>query len=150
MDFTGATLDKSGLAEMYRALPDKYKRNHGDLRFYFAPAAAQDWHDTFSDRASDLGDQALTSAQAPPYMGVPVTSVPNIPTDLDGVDGHSGTDLTYGFLTPRENLVFGIHRDIRIDKDRDILRGVNIYTITSRVAVEFEADDAVVVAVNVG
>lgn len=150
VDLEGATLDKSGLAEMYRALPDKYKRNHDDLRFYFAPATVQDWHDTFSDRASDLGDTALTSAQAPPYMGVPVTAVPAIPTDLAGVDEHSGSDLTYGFLTPRENLVLGIHRDIRIDKDRDILRGVNIYTITTRVAVEFEADDAVVVAVNVG
>jgi HK97 family phage major capsid protein len=150
VDFTGSTLDKAGLADMYRALPDQYKRNHGDLRFYFAPAAVQDWHDTFSDRASDLGDEALTSAQAPPYMGVPVKSVPSIPTDLAGVDGHTGSDLTYGFLTPRENLVFGIHRDIRIDKDRDILRGVNIYTITTRIAVEFEEDDAVVVAVNVG
>ncbi len=149
VDFEGATLDKSGLSSMYRALPNQYKRNHGDLRFYFAPVAVQDWHDTFSDRAGGLGDEALTSAAAPPYMGVPVKSVPNIPTDLEGVEGHSGSNLTYGFLTARENLVFGIHRDIRIDKDRDILRGVNIYTITTRVAVEFEEDDAVVVGVNI-
>jgi len=150
VDFLGATLDKDGLAGMYKALPNRYKRNHGALRFYYAPEAVQDWHDTFTDRASALGDEALTSAVAPPYMGVPVASVPNIPTDLEGVGGYSGSDLTYGFLTPRENLVFGIHRDIRIDKDRDILRGVNIYTITTRIAVEFEEDDAVVLAVNVG
>jgi len=149
VDLEGATLDKTGLAAMYRALPNKYKRNHGDLRFYFAPEAVQDWHDSFSERTGELGDNALTSAQAPPYMGVPLTSVPSIPIDQDGVNEYEGTDLTYGFLTPRENLVFGIHRDIRIDKDRDILRGMNIYTITSRVAVEFEQDDAVVVAVNV-
>lgn len=149
VDFEGATLSKDGLAAMYKALPNRYKRNHEDLRFYFAPEAVQDWHDTFSDRASALGDQALTSAAAPPYMGVPVVAVPSIPTNLDGVDGHVGSDLSYGFLTPRQNLVFGIHRDIRIDKDRDILRGVNIYTITTRVAIEFEADDAVVLAVNI-
>lgn len=150
VDLEGAPLDKNGLAAMYKALPNRYKRNHGDLRFYFAPEAVQDWHDTFSDRPGALGDQALTGAVAPPYMGVPVTAVPGIPTDLEGVDGFVGTDLSYGFLTPRGNLVFGIHRDIRIDKDRDILRGVNIYTITTRVAIEFEADDAVVLAVNVG
>ncbi len=150
VDLEGATLSKTGLASMYRALPNRFKRNHSDLRFYFAPAAVQDWHDTFSERTGDLGDRALTGAQTPPYMGVPVTAVPNIPTDQDGIDGTTGTDFTYGFLTPRENLVFGIHRDIRIDKDRDILRGVNIYTITTRVAVEFEDDNAVVVAVNVG
>lgn len=150
VDFEGATLDRGGLASMYRALPNRYKRNHGDLRFYFAPEAVQDWHDTFSERTGELGDRALISAQAPPYMGVPLTAVPSIPTDQEGVDGFVGSNLTYGFLTPRENLVFGIHRDIRIDRDRDILRGVNIYTITSRVAVEFEQDDAVVLAVNVG
>mgnify|MGYP007016535796 CR=1 FL=1 len=75
-------------------------------------------------------------------------SVPSIPTNLSGVKEYVGTNLSYGFLTPRENLVFGVHREIRIDRDRDILRGVNIYAITTRVAVEFENDDAVVVAVN--
>jgi hypothetical protein len=83
-------------------------------------------------------------------MGVPLVTVPAIPTDLDGILEHVGTDLSYGFLTPRDNLIFGIHREIRIDKDKDVLRGVNIYAITTRVAVEFENDDAVVVAVNVG
>lgn len=150
VDFAGATLDKDGLSAMYKALPDRYKRNHGDLRYYFAPAAIQDWHDTFADRGTAAGDEAMVSGAAPPYMGVPVTSVPNIPTDEEGIMGYeSGPNLTYGFLTPRENLVFGIHRDVRIDKDKDILRGVNIYTITTRVAVELEETDAIVLVVNV-
>ncbi len=34
VDLEGATLDKAALGLMYKALPDKYKRNHGDLRFY--------------------------------------------------------------------------------------------------------------------
>jgi hypothetical protein len=150
VDLEGATLDKAALGMMFRALPDKYKRNYGDLRFYFAPALSQDWHDTFADRATSSGDQALLGGQVPPYMGVPLVTVPAIPTDLDGILEHVGTDLSYGFLTPRDNLIFGIHREIRIDKDKDVLRGVNIYAITTRVAVEFENDDAVVVAVNVG
>lgn len=150
VDFEGATLDKDGLSSMYRQLPDAYKRNHGDLRYYFAPAAVQDWHDTFADRGTAGGDEALVSSLAPPYMGVPVAGVPNIPTDLDGVGGYSGSDLSYGILTPRENLVFGVHRQVRIEKDKDILRGVNIYTITTRVAVALEETDAIVVAVNLG
>ncbi|NPV46505.1 MAG: phage major capsid protein [Armatimonadetes bacterium] len=149
VDLEGATLDKSGLGAMFRALPDKYKRNYKDLRFYFAPAAAQDWHDTFADRGTSLGDKALLGGEVPPYMGVPVVSVPVIPTNLSGILGHVGTNLSYGFLTPRENLVFGIHREIRIDKDKDILRGVNVYAITTRVAVAIENPDAMVVAVNV-
>lgn len=149
-DLEGATLDKDALATMFRALPDKYKRHYGDLRYYFAPAQCQDWHDTFADRGTSVGDKALLGSQVPPYMGVPLISVPGIPTDLDGTNGYIDTDQSYGFLTPRDNLIFGIHREIRIDKDKDVLRGVNIYAITTRVAVEFENDDAVVVAVNVG
>lgn len=150
VDFEGATLDKDGLSAMYRKLPDAYKRNHGDLRFYFAPAAVQDWHDSFAERGTAGGDAALVSQYAPPYMGVPVVSVPNIPTNLEGVGGYQGTGLSFGLLTPRENLVFGVHRQVRIEKDKDILRGVNIYTITTRVAVALEETDAIVVAVNVG
>jgi hypothetical protein len=150
VDFTGDTLDRDGLAKMFRALPDKYKRNYGDLRYCFAPAVAQDWHDSFADRATSIGDKTLLGGQVPPYMGVSLVNVPSIPTNLTGVSGHQGTGLSYGFLTPRDNLIFGIHREIRIDKDKDVLRGVNIYAITTRVAVEFENDDAVVLAVNVG
>ncbi len=150
VNLEGATLNKAGLSAMFRALPDKYKRNYQDLRFYFAPAAVQDWHDTFADRGTSLGDKALLGGEAPPYMGVPLVSAPAIPTNLEGVLEHVGTNLTYGFLTPRENLVFGIHREIRIDKDKDILRGVNVYAITTRVAVAIENVEAMVVAVNVG
>lgn len=150
VDAEGATLDKDVLAAMYKALPDKHKRNHGDLRFFFAPVCVQDWHDSFADRPTAAGDSALQSAQSPPYMGIPVVSAANIPSDLEGIGGHVGSGLSYGFLTPRENLIFGIHREVRVDKDKDILRGVNIYAITTRIAVEFEDDDAVVVAVNLG
>jgi HK97 family phage major capsid protein len=150
VDLAGATLNKEGLGKMFRALPDKYKRNYGDLRFYFAPAGAQDWHDTFADRGTSAGDKALLGAQVPPYMGVPIISVPAIPTDVAGSGGTTGANLSYGFLTPRDNLVFGVHREIRIDKDKDVLRGVNIYAITTRIAVAFEDTDAVVLAVNVG
>jgi len=150
VDLEGAMLDKSGLGTMFRALPDKYKRNYADLRYYCAPTSAQDWHDTFADRGSAAGDESLLSGQVPPYMGVPVVSVSQIPTNCEGILGYeAGPELTYCFLTPRENLIFGIHRDIRIEKDKDVLRGVNIYAVTTRVAVAFEEIGAVVVGVNV-
>lgn len=151
VDFEGDTLDKAGLSAMYRALPDTYKRNHADLRFYFAPAAIQDWNDTFSDRPTAAGDIALTGGVAPPYMGVPLVSVPVIPTDLTGISGYeSGPNLSFGLLTLRDNLIFGIQRQIRIDRDKDILRGVNIYVISTRIAIAYEESDAAVVGINLG
>ena len=150
VDVAGATLDKAALGKMYKVLPSKYKRNHADLRFFFAPAMAQDWHDKFADRGTVGGDAVLTGANVPPYMGIPIISTPMVPTNLAGVGGFTGTNLSFGFLTPADNLIFGVHRDVRVEKDKDILRGVNVYAITTRIAVEFEETDAVVVAVNVG
>lgn len=151
VDLAGAKLDKAGLSSMYKALPDKYKRNHGDLRFYFAPAALQDWNDEFSDRATLAGDAALAGGVAPPYMGVPLVGSPLTPTNLAAVAPFAGSGAySYGLLTPRENLIFGIQRRVRIDRDRDVLRGVNTYVISTRIAVGFESSDAVVLGVNVG
>lgn len=150
VDLTGETIDKAALSKMYKALPNKYKRNQGDLRYFFAPAMVQDWNDTFIDRPTALGDNALSSRSVPPYMGVPLVSTPVIPTNLAGINEQTGNALSFGILTLRDNLIFGVHRQVRIDKDRDILRGVNIYVITTRVAVTFEEPDAVVVAVNIG
>ncbi len=150
-DLEGATLDKAALGQMYKALPDRFKRNHGDLRFYFAPAAIQDWSDSFADRPTAAGDAALAAGIAPPYMGVPLVPVPLIPTDLAAVAPFAGQgEYSFGFLTPRENLIFGVQRRVRIDRDRDVLRGVNVYVISTRIAVAFEDPQAVVLGVNVG
>jgi len=48
------------------------------------------------------------------------------------------------------NFIIGIGRDIRIEKDRDIFKGVNQYAITAKVSVNFEEDSAIVKIRNVG
>lgn len=53
-------------------------------------------------------------------------------------------------LTHASNFIVGIGRDIRIEKDRDIFKGVNQYAITAKVAVEFEEQSAIVKAKNIG
>jgi hypothetical protein len=44
----------------------------------------------------------------------------------------------------------GIGRDIRIEKDRDIFKGVNQYAITAKVSVQFEELTAIVKVRNIG
>lgn len=53
-------------------------------------------------------------------------------------------------LTHMNNFIVGIGRDIRIEKDRDIYKGVNQYAITCKAAVEFEEITAIVKGKNVG
>jgi len=53
-------------------------------------------------------------------------------------------------LTHQMNFIVGIGRDIRIEKDRDIYKGVNQYAVTAKVAVQFEEATAIVKAKNIG
>jgi hypothetical protein len=53
-------------------------------------------------------------------------------------------------LTHMENFVVGIGRDVRIEKQRNIFRRVNMYAITAKVAVQVEETDALVDGYNIG
>ena len=53
-------------------------------------------------------------------------------------------------LTHMNNYIVGIGRDIRIEKDRDIFKGVNQYAITAKVSVELEEITAIVKGKNIG
>ena len=54
------------------------------------------------------------------------------------------------FLTEYRNLVLGIGRDIRMERDRNIFASTTEFAITTRVAVDIEETDAVVLGLNVG
>jgi hypothetical protein len=53
-------------------------------------------------------------------------------------------------LTHMNNFIVGIGRDIRIEKDRDIYKGVDQYAITIKADVQMEETDAVVKVRNIG
>ncbi len=54
------------------------------------------------------------------------------------------------FLTEYRNLILGIGRDIRMERDRNIFGGVTEFALTARVAVQIEETDAVVLGINIG
>jgi len=54
------------------------------------------------------------------------------------------------FLTEFRNLILGIGRDIRMERDRNIFASVSEFAMTARVAVEIEETDAVVLGINIG
>jgi hypothetical protein len=76
-----------------------------------------------------------------------------IVTDIGGALGTA--KITYDanpqiLLTHMNNFIVGIGRDVRIEKDRDIFKGVNQYAITLKVAVQIEELTAAVKTRNVG
>lgn len=75
-------------------------------------------------------------------------------TDVGGALGGTAK-VTYDanpqmILTHMNNFIVGIGRDVRIEKDRDIFKGVNQYAITLKVAVQIEELTAAVKTHNIG
>ncbi len=145
----GGRVSRANLMTALLAMPDKWHRK--PLKWYFNPQVTIDWTQSFADRETAMGDSTATSGVAPPFHGYPFVPVPLIPTDVIGTWGYeAGPVLSYGFLTFPDNILYGIQRAINMEKDRDIYRGVNEYALTTRLDVEFEEDDAVVLILNVG
>lgn len=53
-------------------------------------------------------------------------------------------------LTDQMNLILAVGRDIRIERDRDIYKGVNQFAITTRISVNIEELTAIVKGINIG
>ena len=54
------------------------------------------------------------------------------------------------WLTEFRNMILGIGREIRMERDRNIFGSVTEFALTARVAVEIEETDAVVLGINIG
>jgi hypothetical protein len=216
VDAAGANINSTLFSKMINALPEKYKRNKANLRFFCSTNIEQNYRQVIGSRATSSGDTALSSTSLLTPFGIPLepfslwASTPratehvvlngttavsllfkNIvaasevvtlaglngtPTSpfgtsadyaIDYVNGtiarKSGGAITDGAtvkityqseaqiaLTEYRNLIAGIGREIRIERDRDIFRGVNQYAITAKVCMEIENLEAVVWAKNVG
>lgn len=112
---------------------------------------------------SDVVVTAETLAKTPttPYVDptdYTVNAATGVVTHAGGGSAIGASDtvkITYKanpqvLLTHMMNFIVGIGRDIRIEKDRDIYKGVNQYAITAKVSVQFEEEDAIVKASNIG
>lgn len=70
-----------------------------------------------------------------------------------GIGTTATVEVTYRanpqiLLTHESNLIVAIGRDVRLEKDRDIFRGVNQYALTVKADCEFEEDSALVLGYN--
>lgn len=104
-------------------------------------------------------DQGIGKTPSDPYIldtDYSLDAAAGTITNLDaGIAADAPIKVTYQsppsiLLTHMNNMVVGIGRDVRIEKDRDIYKGVNQYAITTKVAVTYEELTAIVKVKNVG
>lgn len=135
-DATSSTTARQVLREMMQLLPAKYK-SRTDLLYFMPVAFCEQYADEIATRSTGLGDQVLVNGfPALRFFGMLV--VPE--TALIG---------NVGTLTPAENLVFGIQRQMTVDSMYQPRKRAIEYTISARIDYEIAKDDAVVRGTNI-
>lgn len=215
VDALGQNIGLSVFSKAIRALPTKFRRNRGALRWFISPDLWQLYLEKLSTRGTSLGDNAaqggggmpgpfgITAVPVPLWEFEPLivehvtltgttavalknSAITDVVVHVDELgaspteayllttdyvlDAAAGTiarngagaiasgeivKVTYRsspqiLLTHQNNFVVGVGRDVRIEKDRDIYKGVNQYAITTKVDVQFEELSAIVKVRNIG
>jgi len=144
LDAAEATLSDTVLNNAFKLLPGKYADVESDLRYYVSHKARLDFIKCLADKnVSEAFTRYLIEAKEPAYQGVPVRKVPAISTediDLTTVTLNGSKAL---LINPK-NIVFGVHRDITYEMQKQPRKRIVEVTITMRIAVELEEEEACV------
>lgn len=147
IDAGGFAPSKKLYYDMKRAIPSRYRAAKPDYTWIVPSGPFDKWKLDWSDRETAGGDTALAKAMVPGPWGIDMLEVPLMPEDLSF--GSAGTDGSWIWLTPLQNLIYFVQRDITIEWDRRPRQDVWEVTIHFRVDFEVENPDLVVLAKNV-
>lgn len=138
-DATGDSTHTEVLNSTLKTMPNKYKRG-GLTHYFFVPVEfAEGYLDELSSRATALGDTVLRSGlPAVPYFGIMLIA--------DNAIDPSDAKLV---LTPGDNLVFGIQRDLRVESEYQPRKRLVEYTLTARTDFEVVDPNAIVLTSNI-
>lgn len=120
-----------------KMLPGKYHSYLNNYTFFLNPTREIDLRAVVAERRSDLGDAYLTNKAPISILGVPVRGASKMAAG-DGI-----------LLDPRD-VTMGIHRDIRVEMDRDVRERAIIIVVTMRVGLTIVDTDKMVKITNIG
>ena len=147
IDAAGAAPSKQLYYDMRRAIPSRYRVEKPNYVWIVPSGTADKWNLDWTDRATAGGDQSLASGLSPGPFGIPLLEVPLMPEDL--TYGTAGTDGSQIWLTPLNNLVYFIQRDLTVEWERVPRQDMWQATIHFRVDFEVENPNLVVISNNV-
>lgn len=136
-DATGKTLDKEVLFGIVKKIPSRFYDVETDYRFYVSHLARLDYIKALADAGvNDAFVRYLLEAREPAYQGTPVRKVPALKT-YDTGGGVMGSD---GLLINPKNIVWGVHRDVSYEFDRQPRKRVVEVTMTMKIDVKLEEE----------
>lgn len=139
VDGTGFGIGSSVYNEAIKALPTRYRRNKGLMRFFVESDVEQDYRQNLAERLTVLGDNTTTGGGSNP---IPVHGINLVPNTF--------ISANTGILTNPQNILFGIQRNITIEVEKNIKTREWIIVLTARVAVAVEEEEATVRIDNLG
>jgi len=131
--------------KLLTSLPDRFKRNIQDMRYFVPQRIVEKYRDILSARGTPLGDFALEGVRDLVYQGIKIIGVPLFPIV-------AGTpDTSKILLSHRMNLYAGYRREVRMETFRDPREGATSFVVSSRVCPQIAhvAATAIATGVNV-
>lgn len=122
---------------MIKALPTKYYKLLNSYRFVTSKPKEVDYRMTVAQRQTQLGDATLQGNFPISILGIPLSSAAYMPS-------------SNAMLLNPQNLIIGVQRNLRMEFDKDIRERSFIIVVTMRIAIQFEEEDMVVKAINLG
>lgn len=123
--------------EAKKAMPTRFRRNLSSLRYLTSMDVESDYRVQVASRGTALGDATLLGNAPLPVLGVPLQGVALMPE-------------ANGLLLDPKNVIFGIQRNVRIERDRDIRARSWIIVMTMRIGFAVEEVDAAVKIIDLG
>jgi hypothetical protein len=132
--------------KLLKALPSKYRKDLRNLRCILPEDLYLDYSDELAAHGSSEGFMAITGIKDLSVRSVQHVRVPLLKTDMSFTYSATPyTDGTFVMFTDLRNLIFGIHRGIKIEPFRQPRKRCTDYVLSMRADAQIENGDAIAI-----
>lgn len=139
-------------SKMIEVLPAQYKKNGlQNLRFFCPDIVVSNYIEALAARATVLGDNAIIGGGQAQFGMIPIVSVPMMPTTMaadttDVTKEKLTADGPYSdvVLTHKDNFIIGLHREIKMETQREAADEATYFYYSMRADVAMENVNAAV------
>lgn len=125
------------IQQIWRALPKRYHRFKNQYRLLVSYDRYADAASALSSKVTSLGDSITLSGMTPTILGMQLTPIQQMPDDQ-------------ALLMRMDNLLYGVQRGMRIERQREARLNQTDYVVTYRMDHEFLEEEANVKIANLG
>jgi hypothetical protein len=134
------------VTRLLKALPTKFRQDTSQLRLILHPDLYLDYNDELANKGYANAWASITGIQDVPARGIAHLRVPMLKTDASFTySAVNYTDGTVVMLTDVRNLIFGVHRAIKIEPSRQPRKRCTDFVLSMRVDAQIENADAIAI-----